>query len=145
MTNISPVKRDKRPGILLAHSMPRHPKIEALSDKAFRVLIWAWCYCSEQRTDGRIPDQAWARLGPARARTELLTPPITGGSPLAYQRSGYVEMHDYLEHQRSAAEIEALTSARGESGELGAHKRWHVARRVVVQECAYCQQETAGA
>lgn len=135
-----PIK-DARPGILLAHEMPDHPKIAPLSDAAFRLLIRAWAYCSRLQTDGRIPDVVWRSMAPSKVRAELLAPPIVqpDKSPLAIQRDGYVECHDYLAHQRASAEIEALRTSRAESGEYGAHKRWHVKRRMHVEGCPYCE------
>lgn len=138
-------KRDPRPGILVANGMPRHPKIAPLSDGAFRTLVTAWCYCSEQESDGRIPDVVWRTMGSARARKELMTSPVMlpGASPMVTQGPGYVECHDYLIHQRSAREIASLRSSRGESGNKGAHMRWHVGRRVVDPSCPFCQEGDA--
>lgn len=137
-------RKDNRPGILLAHEMPDHPKIAPLSDAGFRLLIKAWTYCSRLRTDGRIPDAVWREMGSARARAELMAPPVIvpDASPLIVQGRGYVECHDYLAHQRSADEVGAIQGSRSESGEKGAHMRWHKGRRLVVKGCALCQAET---
>lgn len=136
-------QRDNRPGVILAHEMPDNLKIATLSDAAFRTLIKAWCYCSRNRTDGVIPTQIWATLGPTKARNELTKPPLLAPdkSPLIVPIEGGVQVHDYLAHNRSSDEIESVSSARTDSGTLGAHKRWHYARRLFVASCEHCQAE----
>lgn len=133
--------KDDRPGYLVAHEMPDHPKIAPLSDAAFRLLHRAWAYCSRLESDGRIPDAVWLSMGTPKSRRELTSPPVVmpDRSPLVVQCEGYVQCHDYLSHQRARSEIEAVRGSRAASGEKGAHMRWHVARRVVAKDCAYCQ------
>ena len=123
---------DDRTYIRVHDGLDEHPKIEPLSDGAFRLLLRCWFYCSRNRTDGRIADAIWRKRGTAKTRTELLD------AGLAEQRHGYVEMHDYLEHQRSAEEIRLLQEVRGDSGAYGAHVRWHVVKRKPKQGCEHC-------
>lgn len=104
---------DDRTYIRLHDGMPDHPKIDALSDRAFRLLISSWCWCSRHLTDGRIPDKVWAKRGTAAARRELIT------EGLAEPVEGGVHMHDYLEHQRSAEEVAILKATRREAGRKG--------------------------
>jgi hypothetical protein len=92
--------------------MPEHHKVEALSDKAFRCLIDLWCWCSRNESDGHVPESVWLKRTNAKARTELLidlVDPCDDG----------VIMHDYLEHQRSKAEIAELRAKRSRAGSLG--------------------------
>lgn len=140
------MRRDSRPGILLAHEMPDHEKIAPLSDAAFRAIIRAWCYCSRLETDGRVPDVVWRGLASAKVRRELMGPPVLrpGASPLVVQRDGFVECHDYVAHQRSAAEIGSLRETRGIGGAAGAHVRWHVLRRQADPDCELCKKEGVG-
>ena len=140
-------RKDDRPGIIVAHEMPDHPKIAPLSDAAFRLLIRAWSYCSRLETNGRIPDVVWKSMGTAKARAELVAPPaiMPDASPLILVGNGYVECHDYLAHQRASEEIAAVRGSRSESGEKGAHMRWHVARRVVVKDCRFCHEGVSDA
>lgn len=104
--------RDERVYITVHNGMPDHPKIAGLSDGAFRLLMKAWCWCSLNETDGRIRAAVWKKMGTPKARKELL-------AELADDHGDYIEMHDYLEHQRSAAEIEALRDKRRAAGSLG--------------------------
>lgn len=105
--------RDPRPFITLHDGMPDHPKIEALSDAAFRLLVSTWCWCNRNRTDGKVATASWNKRGTSKARRELLE------SGLAVLVDDGVQMHDYLEHQRSAAEIDELSEKRREAGRKG--------------------------
>jgi hypothetical protein len=124
---------DDRTYIRVHDGMDEHPKIEPLSDGAFRLLMRSWFYCSRNRTDGRMPDAIWKKRGTPRTRRELID------AGLAEQCDGFVEMHDYLEHQRSAEEIRLLKEHRGDTGTLGNHIRWHVVRRKPKDDCEHCQ------
>lgn len=134
---------DNRPGIFLAHEMPDNIKIAALSDAAFRTLIKAWCYCSRVRTDGLIPQSVWEGLGTAKVRQELMSPPALAPTrqPLVKAVPGGVMAHDYLKHNRSSEEIDAVASKRADSGSLGNHTRWHVGRRKYKADCEFCLAE----
>lgn len=103
---------DSRTYITLHDGMPEHGKIVALSDGAFRALIDLWCWCSRYRTDGHVPHNVWVTRVKKRARAELLV-------DMAHAVENGVVMHDYLEHQRSKAEIEQLASKRSAAGKLG--------------------------
>lgn len=86
--------------IKLDDRSPRHPKVAGLSDKAFRVWVQGMCYASEFLTDGLLP-VAFMRGVPSKIKTELV------GSGLWRERgSAEVDIHDYLEHQSSRADIE---------------------------------------
>lgn len=111
--------KDRRTYITLVDTMPEHPKVELLSDAAFRLLVESWAYCSRNRTDGRIDARVWARRGTAEARAELETPLDDSTLPLVEVVAGGVQMHDYLDHQRSAAEIEAQRAVNAENGRKG--------------------------
>ena len=104
---------DVRTYITVHDGMPEHHKIEALSDKAFRVLIDLWCWCSRNTTDGNVPESVWLKRSKTpKVRAELL-------AELVEPRPTGVYMHDYLEHQRSKAEIEELRIKRSRAGSLG--------------------------
>lgn len=105
--------RDDRTYITVHDGMPDHPKIEGLSDAAFRLLVATWAWCSRNRTDGSVPTTSWVKRGKASARKELMA------AGLAHAVGDRIEMHDYLEHQRSAAEIDELSEKRREAGKKG--------------------------
>lgn len=105
--------RDQRTYITIHDGMPDHPKIEPLSDAAFRLWVETLCWCSRHLTDGKIPPTSWVKRGTAKTRQELVI-------------SGLVEMvgeqwycHDYTEHQRTAEEVALLREKRADAGRRG--------------------------
>lgn len=125
----------KTPGpyIAVALSMPRHEKVEALSDRAFRVLIESWCYCAEQRTDGRIGAAKWSRTATPKVRSELVK-----GGLIDPESDGSVFMHGFLEWQMSRDDVADNHEARRRGGQLTTHQRWHVERNVIEPNCPLC-------
>lgn len=137
MTKEVPPTLDARLFIRLDHGMPEHPKIEELSDAAFRALITMWCYCSRNTTDGFVTDVAWNKRVKPKVTKELLTSTF-GMNPLLIEVTGGYLMHNYLDHQRSAEEIAAYRESKARGGKKGNHERWHTARGVTDPECEFC-------
>ena len=110
--------------------LPEHPKVEGLSDKAFRALVTLWCYCGRQRTDGAVTRKQW-EAWPPRVRAELeadgageVAIHLRAGLARPVDISGGGAMHDFLEHQRSRDEIDELSAKRSEAGKKAAESRW---------------------
>lgn len=105
--------KDDRTFIKLHDGMPEHPKVDGLSDRAFRALIESWCWCSRQLSDGYVPIKTWKKRVTPKVTRELteagLVEPVEGG----------FQMHDYLEHQRSKAQVEHIKEVRSEAGSKG--------------------------
>lgn len=97
----------------LHNGFPEHPKTIELSDKAFRQLIEAWCYCSRMMNDGKLTKTLFLKLFSRKTQKELLSV----GYVVATE-NGY-EMHDYLAHQMSAKDVENLRNKRAEAGSKG--------------------------
>lgn len=121
---------DDRTYIRLHDGMPEHWKVEDLSDSAFRRLITLWCWCSRQRTDGRLPERKWLRSGSDSDRTELLD---AGLVEPARDGNGVV-MHDYLKHQRSRDD----QRRRSEAARKANHVRHHVKAGKFDPTCELC-------
>ncbi|GAA2298448.1 hypothetical protein GCM10010402_66340 [Actinomadura luteofluorescens] len=126
---------DTRTYIRLHDGMPDHPKVDGLSDKAFRLLVESWCWCSRHLTDGHMPAATWRKRSTPKARGEL----VAAGLAVLLD-DGSVRFHDYLEHQRSAEEVAAAKAAKGTGGSLGNHRRWHEERGIVKPGCPHCPQ-----
>lgn len=105
--------RDERTYIKLHDGMPEHPKIEGLTDAAFRGLIDLWCWCSRNLTDGKVANAVWTKRASSKVRRELLA------AGLVHEADDGVQMHDYTEHQRTAAEVAELKEKRREAGSRG--------------------------
>lgn len=76
-----------------------HPKLNRLSDKAFRLWVWGLAYAQQHLTDGWIPSDAPIPARLTRAVEELTGPglwePISGG----------VWIHDYLDWNDSRDKV----------------------------------------
>lgn len=97
--------------------LPDHPKLDGLSYAARWTLIELWCWCGRNRTDGFVRDAAWRRIGPSSARSSLVS------SGLCTRVEGGFQMHDYLGHQRSREQIEAVSEIRSQAGKRSAQAR----------------------
>lgn len=94
-----------------------HPKVEELSDRAFRALIGLWCYAGRQHSDGIVTERQWKSV-PPKARAELLAVGLVDPIDIG----GAVVMHDFTGpngHQRTRKEIDELSLKRAEAGRRG--------------------------
>lgn len=108
---------DSRTYIKLHDGMPDHPKVVGLSDSAFRLYVETLCWCSRHLTDGVVPTAAMRKLGTPRAIKELAT------AGLIEVDGPHWAVHDYLQHQRSAAEVDEIRRKKQEAGRKGGKTR----------------------
>jgi hypothetical protein len=131
------VVKDRRTYVKIADSMPDHPKVVRLSDSAFRLWVEAICYCSRHLTDGVISPAALRKIGPPKAAREL-----AGAGLLEVHGPDWL-VHDYLEHQRSAAEVAAAVDQRREAGQRGGlAKQKRLASRPLSESLDHSLSET---
>ena len=98
---------------------PDHPKVVGLSDAAFRVHVHGIFYCNRARSDGYVPPRfpyGWHPKAKQAIR-ELLAAGLWEQA-----NSGYL-IHDYLDWNRSRAQIEAFREKQRENALQGAAKR----------------------
>lgn len=126
--------------IVLHDGMPDHPKVEDLSDRAFRTLVRLWCWCGRHLTDGHVTAAVWKKITTPTVRRELLE----AGLVDAYRDGSFV-MHDYLDWQRSADEVNAALETKRSAGRMGNHTRWHVKEGRPDPSCELCQADAAAA
>lgn len=82
-----------------------HPKIEPLSDSAFRWWKRAKAYCNKYRTDGLLLDHFLTRVPPdVVAELRIVRPGFRHA--LWEERRGQLWIHDYLDYQPSKKELE---------------------------------------
>jgi hypothetical protein len=99
----------------LDNNAPWGPKVQALSDAEFRAWVTSLCYSDQFLTDGHIPDAALRVITPSpRVRQSLVA------KGMWHANGDGIHIHDYLQHQRSRAEVEA---AQGKA-RRAAEKRW---------------------
>lgn len=104
---------DDRLFFKLHNGFPEHPKTIELSDKAFRQLVEAWCYCSRNLNDGILTSAQFSRFFSPKSRGELIAVGFVRAEENAYV------MHDYLEHQQSAKQVSDLRERRKAAGSKG--------------------------
>lgn len=125
--------KDTRPYFTLTNEYPRHRKIRARSDKAFRLHVELVADCNESKSDGHFTKLELNARGP-KAGKEL----IDAGLVVPLEDGNYV-LHDYLSHQHSKVQIETFQANKAEAGARGAHVRHHVKKGVVDPGCELCQ------
>ncbi len=130
-------ENDDRTYIKLHDGMPDHPKVDGLSDKAFRLLVETWCWCSRHLTDGYVPQSTWQKRGTKNTRRELVEAGL-----VIVRATGGVECHDYLSHQRSAHQVAELREKKKLAAAKGNHERWHVGPKgKPSKSCPYCPRD----
>jgi hypothetical protein len=128
-------RSDLRSFITVHDGMPDHPKIGGLSDRAFRLLVESWCWCSRHKTDGVITGKQWRKSGTPKSRKEL-----TDAGLVSIAKDRFV-MHDYLKHQPSKLDAEERSDQKRKAVSLANHNRWHEARGLINPECEHCPHE----
>lgn len=93
----------------------QHPKVMGISDKAFRCHINALCFSAQYDLDGEIPVSALSTIrGTVKLATELVTALLWDTT----SRGGWA-IHDYLDYNRSKADIEADRERKRTAGQAG--------------------------
>lgn len=100
---------------------PKHPKVVGLSDAAFRLHTSGICYCAQYLTDGLIDIEAVRVLVP-RFRQKALDELVDRGLWIGHGE--VYEIHDFLEWNRSRAQVEAERERKRKAGRKGAEARW---------------------
>jgi hypothetical protein len=112
----------------LDDNFPEHPKVEPLSDKAFRAHVMAICHCRRNTTDGHLSATTVrgiaARLNstPKRWLPELVAAGLWHAAP---NGDGHW-IHDYQKYNSTAAEERAVRDKKREAGRKGARARWQM-------------------
>lgn len=108
-------------------NFPEHPKIDGLSDAAFRLHVSGICFASRHLTDGLIPADRVPRLVP-RYRKAAANELVERGIWYWHESIKSYEIHDYLDWNRSrehiTSERERVRKMRSEAGRKGAAARW---------------------
>lgn len=113
--------RDDRLYARLTLDFGDSPKIAPLSDTAFRRYIEAVLWSRRLLTDGHVPTGMARRLFDDASLAELTTNDPLRPSLVAVD-GGY-QIHDFLEHQTSRAEIELMREHKREAGRKGGKAR----------------------
>lgn len=106
----------------LDDQFPTHPKVVGLSDAAFRLHVAGICYSAKYLTDGLIDVTAVPLLMP-KYRERSLEELMSRGLWICH--GPVYEIHDYLDWNRSRAQVEAERERKSKAGRKGAENRWH--------------------
>ena len=119
---------DRRTYVRLHDGLPDHPKIAEVGGEAAWLYVVGLCYCSRQLTDGTIPVRLVARMTdlskPEALASRLLEANLwhTASHDCKDCPQGVGDVyvvHDYLDHQRSAADVRELSEKRAAAGRAG--------------------------
>jgi hypothetical protein len=100
----------------LDDSFADHPKVDPLSDQAFRLHVAALCFCAHNLTDGRIPEGRPERL--VRGFTAELVAELEDARLWLRKPDGWV-VHDYLRYNPTAREAKTKREQRRAAGSRG--------------------------
>lgn len=109
--------RDARLYMTFPIDFDEHPKIELLSDAAFRAFVAMNGYCRRQRLDGKIPAAIATKRWNRKVLTELLA--SHDERPLLLLDADTYILRSYADHQFTTEDEEALRSARAIAGAKG--------------------------
>lgn len=124
--------KDTRPYITVTNELFRHPKFRRMSPEARLALLELWAHCNEFMTDGHVDSWIFEERSD-KVREQLLR------IGWVHKKDDDYEMHDYLKHQKSKAEILAHKSSKSVAGALGNHTRHHTNEGIVKAGCYWCE------
>lgn len=123
---------DPRAFVRMSTDLPLNPKIARMGNP---VAAWTYasaiCYAGSTFSDGHIPIDAVLRVAGtpktvvrALVKAGLWHLPGHDCPRCDQPVAGDAIIHDYLQHNRSAADAQGLTDKRRAAGKAGAAKRW---------------------
>lgn len=110
--------RDKRLYMTFPIDFTDHPKVEQLSDNAFRTFVAMNGYSRQQRLDGRIPAAVATKRWKGKSLAELVQSDTR--KPLVMLDEGAYVIRDYAEHQFTTQDEADLHEKRSAAGSAGA-------------------------
>jgi hypothetical protein len=90
------------PYLNLDDNFADHPKVDALSDGAFRLHVAGMNYCARKLTDGVVEKHRVHRLMPTY-KPAYLKELMAGPKPMWLPHPEGYEIHDYLDWNKSKA------------------------------------------
>lgn len=102
--------------VRIESAVARHRKFQQAGPAASWLWLCGLAYCQESLTDGFIPSEALPYLGVKRPLT-LVPDLIRAGLWEPCDKGWHV--HDYLDHQKSAATMTAISHERKKNGAAG--------------------------
>lgn len=91
------------PWVRFDDSAPDNPKLDSLSDGAFRLWFNSICFSNRNLTDGYVPNPRIPRLTP-RYKPAHMNELVDAGA--WHKEQGGVRIHDYLNYQPSSQQVQ---------------------------------------
>lgn len=143
------------PYLNIDDGMDEHPKVEALSDAAFRLHVSGMLYCARRGTDGAIPRAKARRLSDSASdpvAAELVRAGVwhdigdgcDDSRTCLPGRPGAYIVHDFLQWNHSAGWWVKRSEDQAARGSVAMHRRWHTRRGVFREDCKHCQSDNGG-
>lgn len=120
--------------VRIESAVSRHRKFQHAGPAASWLWLCGLAYCQEGLTDGFIPAEALPYLG-VPAPSKLACKLVLAGLWEACDNGGW-QVHDYLRHNKPAAEVQRIIHERKEGGKLGGrpHKPSEKPNKVIDNE-----------
>lgn len=126
--------------VKLDDDFAEHPKVVALSHRAYRVFVNGLCYANRYLTDGTLSPAAQKHLDcPRLVATELVRAGLW-----EIGENGAFLIHDYDSYQWTKAEVEEIRRKRAEAGRLGGIKSGEARRQARAEASASSKHEATG-
>jgi hypothetical protein len=140
------------PYLNIDDGMDEHPKVEGISDAAFRMHVSAMLYSARRGTDGAVPRAKARRLSDTASDAvagELVRAGVwhdlgegcDGSKTCLPAVSGHYILHDFLQWNHSADWWEQRSEDQAAKGSKAMHRRWHERRGVFREDCKHCQAD----
>lgn len=128
--------------------LPEKEKYLDLSFRARACLYEVWCYAKRSGSNGVVKIERLSRASDAftpKVMEELVEARWwhkggegCGDDSCPRGIDGYVVLHDFTDHQESAANMSARIERRRDASRKANHKRWHIERGIQDPICPYC-------
>lgn len=112
--------------------------LEGMAAQGLWAAAGSWC--SDELSDGFIPDDVVDYLAPGVGQTlaKRLEAARLWVRDERDGESGWT-FHQWVEQQPTREEVEAVTSKKSSGGKLGNHRRWHAEAGKVDPKCPFCR------
>lgn len=124
----------------------RHPRFLGLPLEALFVFEASIGYCYEHELSGDLPshheDLATALGLRATAVKKAIPLLIDRG---VYERTGDgLVIRNYADHNPTGEEVQRRAAEKSSAGSWGNHKRWHLDRNIIAEDCDHCLSSHLG-
>lgn len=111
-----------------------HHKTIAAGNTAMGLWVRAGAWSMQMLTGGLVPDVVVKQLGGKAQAERLVAAGLWTRMP-----SGYA-FHEWDQRQPDAEKVKETRAAESSAGSFGAHRRWHVGRKITDPACTFCKE-----